>query len=395
MITFLLFLIYIVFIGLGLPDSVFGAAWPAMHVDLNASISQANFVTIPIYFFTSFASFFSVRLINKFGIGLVTAISTALTAIGLLGCALANALWIACVSAVLLGLGAGAIDSALNNYVATHYKSTHMNFMHCFYGVGVAVSPYILSLTLSGEGGWRQGYLIVFIIQCIITVFSIIAFPFWKKVSEIKSEENDFTPVTLTLKQMAKTPKIRMAWLIFFATCALEFTVGVWGCTYLVGAENFTESNAARYMTFYYLGITLGRFTCGFISTKLSTKTIVYTGYTIVGVAIILMLLPLPPILKGVSLFMIGFGNGPTFPNLTHNTPNLFGKEISQSIVGTQMVACNIGICIMPPVFGLLAEHVSVGLFPVFILAMFMLMAGGNIVYDKLSNKVYGYTKAE
>ena len=394
MVTFLLFLIYIVFVGLGLPDSVFGAAWPAMHLDLNASISQANFITIPVYFFTSFASFFSVKFINKLGIGLVTAISTALTALGLLGFAVSNVLWFSCLCAVLLGVGAGAIDSALNNYVATHYKAVHMNFMHCFYGIGVAVSPYILSLTLSGNGGWRQGYMIVFIIQAIITAFSIVALPLWKKVTKKEKEEN-YSPVTLTFKQMSKTPKILVAWAMFFATCALEFTIGVWGSTFLVGAEKFTSADAARFMTFYYVGITLSRFLSGIISTKVPPRAIVYTGYFVVAIALVVLFLPLPPIFKGVSLFMIGFGNGPTFPNLTHNTPSVFGKEISQSIVGTQMVACNLGICLMPPVFGLLADFVSIALFPTFIAVMFVIMVLGTLIYDKLPAKVYGYTKSE
>lgn len=384
MTTILLIIIYAVFIGLGLPDSVLGTAWPAIYVDLNLPVGNASILTMLMSVCTAIASYFSTRLINKFGTGFITTISTLLTALSLLGFSLSHSMLVFCLMGVPLGLGAGAIDSALNNYVATHYKSTHMNFLHAFYGVGVMASPFILSLTLNGAGGWRAGYRMVFIIQIIIFILSLVAMPLWKKAKEKEVKTEDFKPLTLTLKQMLKMPAVRVAWVVFFATCALEFTCGVWGATFMVSSLKLTESSAAFYLTLYYAGITLSRFISGLLSTKVSAKTIVFIGSGIVAVGIIFLLLPIPPKIKGVGLFLIGFGNGPTFPNLTYLTPKFFGKDISQSIVGTIMVMCNLGICIMPPIFGVIAQYLSVSLFPYFIGFWFLVMLIFEIIYVKM-----------
>lgn len=384
MITVLLIIIYVVFIGLGLPDSVLGTAWPAMYPDLNLPVGNASILTIIMSVCTALASYFSARLINKFGTGLVTAVSTLLTALSLLGFSLANSMLFLCLVGIPLGLGAGAIDSALNNYVATRYKSTHMNFLHAFYGVGVMISPLILSITLHGNGGWRDGYLFVFAIQAVIFIASIIALPLWKKVKEQTPAHENYTPITLTLKQMVKMPAVKMAWIVFFSTCALEFTCGTWGATYLVNSVGITESTAAIYLMLYYAGITSSRFISGLISTKVSAKNIVFTGSAIIAVGILVLIFPLPTTIKGLGLLLIGLGNGPTFPNLTYLTPSFFGKDISQSIVGTIMVACNLGICLMPPVFGLLAQYVNIGLLPYFLAVLFIIMLVFEITYIKM-----------
>lgn len=385
MTTFLFVIISIIFIGLGLPDSLFGAAWPAIYPEFNLPVSYANFVTILISSGTVLASFFSARLINKFGTGLITAVSTAMTAVSLIGFAVSDSIWWFCPLAIPLGAGAGAIDAALNNYVALHYSSMHMSFLHCFYGVGVALSPFIMSLALGENNDWRLGYRIIFYAQMAITAISFLSLPLWKKTGNIKEErEKEVSPITLTFRQMAKIPAVRTAWIMFFASVGLEFICGIWGCTYLVGAEGLSESNAALIQTFYYVGMTTGRFISGLISAKLSPKRIIYLGYSVVGVAIIILFLPLPIMVKGVALFLIGLGNGPTFPNLTYLTPINFGKDISQSIVGSQMTACNVGILIMPPIFGFFADKISVSLFPVFIGVMFLVMLFSTLVYDKL-----------
>ena len=385
MATFLFVIICMVFIGLGLPDSLFGAAWPAIYQEFNLPVSYANFVTILISFGTVLASFFSARLINKFGTGLITAVSTAMTALSLIGFAVSNSVWWFCPLALPLGAGAGAIDAALNNYVAVHYSSMLMSFMHCFYGVGVALSPFLMSLALGVNNDWRLGYRIIFYIQIGITAISFFALPLWKKTGQIKEEkEKEVSPITLTFKQMAKNPAVRTAWIVFFSSVGLEFICGIWGCSYLVGAEGFSESKAALIQTFYYVGMTSGRFFSGLISTKISPKKIIYFGYSIVAVAIVLLFLPLPTTAKGVALFMIGLGNGPTFPNLIHLTPVNFGKDLSQSIVSSQMTACNLGILIMPPIFGLFADKVSLTLFPLFIAVMFLIMLFSTLIYNKL-----------
>lgn len=380
----LLFIIYAIFIGLGLPDSVLGAAWPKIYAELNLPIGYASFITTVISAGTALASFFSAKAINRFGTGVVTAFSTVMTAAALLGFSFGQSIWWLILLGIPLGLGAGAIDAALNNYVAVRYSAKSMNFLHCFYGVGVSVSPYILSFFLDGEGGWRTGFRVVFLIQAVIAVISILALPLWKKAKAKETKEEDFTPRTLSLKEMLKMPAVRVAWIVFFTTCALEFTCGIWGCTYLVEAENMLESSAAKYITLYYVGITVGRLVSGLIAGKLSPEKIVFIGYGIVGVAIVALFLPIPATIKGVTLLMIGLGNGPTFPNLTHLTPKYFKKELSQSLVGMQMLFCNLGILAMPPLFGALANYFGLWLFPVFNGVTYALMLIFTIVYVKM-----------
>lgn len=387
MTTILLVFIFIIFIGLGLPDSLLGSAWPAIYPDLGLPVSFANFITVIVSLGTVTASAFSSKLINRFGTGKITAISTLFTAAALLGFSFSGSMLWFCLLALPLGTGAGAIDAALNNYVAVHYSSTQMSFLHCFYGVGVALSPYIMSFALSLDNDWRLGYRIVAFIQFAIAAVAFVSLPLWNKAKTAEKQRENFTPRTLSLKEMAKMPAVRTAWIMFFSTCALEFTCGTWGCTYLVSSEGMSEAAAAKFITFYYLGITAGRFISGIIAKKLKAEKIVYSGYTVVGVALILLLLPLSASVKGVALFLIGFGNGPTFPNLTYVTPINFGKEVSQSIIGTQMAACNIGILIMPPVFGFIAQYASVNAFPYYLLALFLLMLFTTLLYGKLVKK--------
>ena len=387
MATVLLLLISAIFIGLGLPDSVFGPAWPAIYVDFGVSVSYANLVTMPIYLGTVTASFFAAKLINKFGTGKVASVSTLVSALAVLGFSLAPSVWWMVALSIPLGMGAGAIDAALNNYVAVHYNSSAMSFMHCFYGVGVSLSPFLMSFALDVNNDWRLGFRIVFYALAVITLLSFIALPLWKKVAKKDKEEDDFTPTTLSFKQIFKTPTVKLSWILFFSTCALEFTCGIWGATYLVG-EGLSEANAARYVTLYYLGITVGRFVSGLLNKKLKPQTIVYLGYSLVGVAILSMLLPIPTPVKGVSLFFIGFGNGPTFPNMISLTPKYFGKDVSQSIIATQMVTCNLGILFIPPIFGLLADFISVNLFPAFLGLWAVFMIISTLLYNKRAKTI-------
>ncbi len=389
--TFFLFiLICIMFVGLGLPDSVLGATWPAMHTEIGASIGQANVISIIISLGTATASFFSGRIVGKCGTGLTTTVSTALTALGLIGISFSNSLLFTCLCAVPLGFGAGAIDAALNNYVAVHYKERHMNFLHSFYGLGVTITPYIISFALSGGNeGWRNGYRIIFFVQVAITAFAIIAFPLWKKVKAKEKPEEIFVERALKFKEIIKIPAMRVAWIVFFSTCALEFTCGVWGASFLVKHEGLSEADGAMFMTLYYLGITLGRFVSGLISSKVKGSTIIFSGFSLVGVAVIIFALPIPVIYKCIALFLVGFGNGPSFPNLTCQIPKWFGKEVSQSLIGTQMVACNIGICIMPPIFGVLADSVGLGAFPYYMIGLYIVVIVSSVFLFKMKkNKI-------
>ncbi len=387
MATLLLFVIFLVFIGLGLPDSVFGSAWPAIRLDIDLPISFANFITCTISLGTVTASLFAAKLINKFGTGPITAVSTGATALALLGFSLSNSGWFLILLSIPLGLGAGAIDSALNNFVAVHYSAKTMNFLHCFYGVGVSASPLLISLTLSNGNDWRGGYRLVFFILVTITIFAAIAIPLWKKVQNASEKEDEKTekqkPKSVSILTLSKIPAARWSWLLFFSTCGLEFTCGIWGSSFFVGAEQLSEATAASYVTFYYVGITVGRFVSGLLSGKMTPQNIVYSGYSIVFLAIATLFLPIPPIFKGIALFMIGFGNGPTFPNCICLTPYHFGNDLSQSVVATQMACCNLGILLMPPVFGFIADFISIELFPAFLMVLFVFMAVSTVIYNK------------
>ena len=262
MATILLIVIYIDFIGLGIPDSLFGAAWSAIYTEFGLPISYASFVTVIIYGGTVASSLLSAKVINRFGTSKVTAVSTALTAAGLLGFSFSGGLIWLCLFAVPLGLGAGAIDSALNNYIALHYKATHMSFLHCAYGVGVTLSPYLMALALSDNNDWRGGYRIAFFIQIGITAVTLFSLPLWSKIRRINThdEEEDAAPRTLKLTELIKMPSVRAVWLIFFGSCAIEFTCGSWGSTFLVQSKGMSAENAAKIITFYYAGIAIGAF---------------------------------------------------------------------------------------------------------------------------------------
>ena len=382
MATVLFVAICIIFVGLGLPDSVLNSAWPAIYDELNLPFSYANFITVLVSLGTVISSLFASRLIGKFGVGRVTFVSTLFSALCLLAFSFSNSMLFFCLLAIPLGLGAGAIDTALNNYTATNYSSLHMSLLHCFYGVGISISPFLMSFALGEDNNWRKGYVLVFMVMMAITLVSLISLPLWKKVKS-KQPEKEKPQKTLSLKQMLQMPAVRSAIIMFFCSVGLEFTCGIWACTYLVNVQNLSEALASRYLTFYYAGITIGRFVSGFVSKKISEEKIVYSGYSIVLIALILLFIPLPPLLKAVSLFFIGFGNGPTFPNFTYLTPRNFGSDVSQSIIGLQMAFCNLGILIMPPFFGFLAQGLSLNIFPIFLSAVYVLMVVNTIIYSK------------
>ena len=385
MATLLLIVIYIAFIGLGVPDSLFGTAWPAIYTDLNLPVSWASIVTIIVSCGTITSSLLSSWLISRFGTGKITAVSTLMTALALLGFSCSDSMLWLCLCAIPLGLGAGSIDTALNNYVALHYKASHMNFLHCFYGIGVSLSPYLMSLALS-KGTWEGGYRAVFWFQLAIAALTALALPLWKKVRHAQNgEEAEETPRVLSFPALMKMPKVRMACLVFIGYCALEYTCGTWGSTFLVNAKGAAADTAARMVTFYYVGLALGRFLSGVLAGLLHSRQLVKIGQMILLAAVVSLFLPLPFAFCSVSLFFIGQGNGPIFPNMLHLTPELFGKDLSQAVIGAEMATSYIGVLLAPALFGLIAQNVTAALFPVYLLVLYALMITGTAasVYKK------------
>lgn len=374
MATLLLIIIYIMFISLGIPDSLFGAAWPAIYKEFNLPVSAAGYITFTISCGTIVSSLVSAKVIRKYGTGKVTAASVVMTTCALLGFSVSqNMVWL-CLFAIPLGLGGGAVDSALNNYMALHYKANHMNFLHCFYGVGVSLSPYLMSLALSKQNNWRGGYRAASFIQGVIALIALLSLPVWKKAIQSEKKTNTEIFKTVSIAELAKKPSVRAVWLMFSCSCAIEYTAGVWGSTFLVNAKGLNIETAAKCITFYYIGMTTGRFLSGLVSNKITSWSLIHIGQVILLMAIILFILPLPSLFSVAALFMVGLGNSPAFPNLIHLTPKNFGEDVSQSVMGTQMASSYIGVTLIPPLFGILAQHVGITVFPYFLLLIFVVM---------------------
>lgn len=374
MMVFLLIVIYISFIGVGLPDSVFGTAWPAIYSDLGLPVSMQGFVSMTTSACTTVSGLCSVKVIEKFGTGIVTSVSTALTVAGLFGMAYVQHPIFFFLLAIPLGFGAGAVDSGLNNYVALHYSAAQMNFLHCFYGIGVSVSPYLLSFALAGENGWRGGYRIVALAQGCIALVTILSLPLWRKANRKTSVQDD-APRTLSLVQMLKIPAVRLDCLAFLLSCAVEVVAGTWSSTFFVNARGLEPDEAAKITMLFYVGLALSRFFSGVLAKKLTSWQMIFISGGIICAAIIGILLPLPVGFSACALFLIGFGIGPIFPNLTHLAPRNFGREVSGSIIGLQMAASSAGIMMMPMIFGALVQTFSARVFPYYLIIAFSLYA--------------------
>lgn len=371
--TILLIIIYIAFISLGLPDAILGSAWPMIHQDLNVSISSAGIATMIISGGTIISSLFSEKLIRRFGTGKVTTLSVMLTAAGLIGIYFSPSfLWI-CLLGVPLGLGAGAVDSALNNFVALHYEAKHMNWLHCFWGIGATAGPFIMSLFLLKENGWRMGYMTIGIIQAILVICLFISLPLWKK---FESEPNPAVESQSAIKitTLLKQPGARPALLAFFCYCAVELTTGLWGSSFLVVSKGLSTETAAKWVSLYYLGITVGRFLAGFIAMRLENQKMIRLGQILCISGAIFLLIPISTTFQLVGLILIGLGCAPIYPAMLHETPNRFGKELSQSIMGIQMATAYIGSTFMPPLFGLLAKLTGFTMLPFFLLILIVIM---------------------
>ena len=372
MTSLLLIVIYIAFIGLGVPDSLIGSAWPAIHTELGIPVEMVSILTFLISGCTVLSSMFSSRILNKLGTAKVTAFSTAMTALSLLGFSLVPSFLFMIPLAIVLGLGAGAIDSGLNNYVALHCKASHMNFLHCFYGVGVSLSPYIMSQAFSNVG-WRGGYRYAFYVQFAIALLLIFSVPLWKKNSSTKDSDEE-SGVTLSIAEMIKKSDVRQVWIIMLMTNAIEYACGVWGSTYLVEEKGFEIEHGALALTIYYVGMSIGRFASGLLANKIKTWKRIFIGCVILAPTIVIMLLPLGDIFAVVGLFLIGLGNGSIYPNMIHLTPHNFGKEVSQSIMGSQIAFAYIGVMLAPPMVSLISGVFGIKVYPILLALLYVVM---------------------
>ena len=372
MATLLLIVIFIDFIGLGIPDSLFGAAWPAINSDFGLPISAANAVTVTMTVCSIISSLMSAKLTEKFSTSKIAAVSTALTAVGLFGFSISKNIYMMFFFTLFLGFGAGAIDAVLNNYVAVHYRASHMNFLHCFYGIGVTLSPYLMSLALKNRS-WQSGYRLAFIIQLVISIIAFASLPLWQKNGRL-SESSDEKSEKSSFAELIKLPGIKSTWLVFFGSCALEYVSGTWASSFLVNSRGITVDRAALFVTVYYGGIAFGRFLSGIFSSKLKPQQIILIGTILIIPAIVLVSQPFIPNLIAVGMFLIGLGNGPLYPNMVHLTPIRFGAQRSQAVMGSQMAAAYIGILSMPTLTGFLAQKFSTDIFPYCLAVLYGIM---------------------
>lgn len=386
MISLLLAIIYLAFISLGLPDSLLGSAWPVMRLELGAPISYAGIISMIIAIGTIISSLISSRVIRKFGPGLVTAVSVAMTAAALFGFSVSNAFVLLCLWAIPYGLGAGAVDAALNNYVAVHYSSRHMSWLHAFWGVGVTISPYIMSACLTGGLGWQAGYRNVSILQIILTVILFAALPLWKRSGGGEEGENS---ADVPLSKAVRIPGVPFVMLAFFGFCALETTAGLWASSYLVGARGVDAETAAQFTALFYMGETAGRVANGFIADRFGDRRMIRVGIIVMVIGVAMVLTPVNAI-SLAGLVVIGLGAAPVYPCVIHATPDNFGKENSQALVGIQMASAYTGTTLMPPLFGLIAQHISVGLYPWYLLIFAALM----LCMTELLNRTIDKNKA-
>lgn len=378
MYSFLLVIIYLAFISLGLPDSLLGSAWPVMNGELDVPMSYAGIISMIISAGTVISGLSSDRLTRRFGAGWVTAVSVLLTAVALFGFSVSDSFWLLCALAVPYGLGAGAIDAALNNYVALHYASRHMSWLHCFWGIGTMVSPYIMGACLTRGLGWHSGYRIVSFLQIGLTILLFCSLPLWKKIqSQEKGNggEAGDSGRALRLRDAVQISGVKLVLIVFFAYCAMESTTGLWASSYLVAWRHVGAETAARFASLFYIGITFGRFVSGFVSERFGDRRLIRLGGVVVLFGIAMVALPTASCVPALAgLVMIGLGCAPVYPSIIHATPANFGKENSQAIIGIQMASAYVGTTFMPPVFGLIAQHVSIALYPAFLLVFVILM---------------------
>lgn len=386
MIHLLLAIIYLAFISLGLPDSLLGSAWPSMYHEFKVPVSYAGIISMVIAAGTIISSLQSDRLTRKLGAGKVTAISVALTAAALFGFSVTKSFWILCVWAVPYGLGAGSVDAALNNYVALHYKSKHMSWLHCMWGVGATLGPYIMGYALSGGKGWNMGYRYISVIQIVLTVILFLSLPLWKgKDTQITDTVQEAAEnKALSLKEIFKISGAKEVMICFFCYCALESTAILWASSYLNIYKGITAEKAASFAGIFFIGITVGRAISGFVTMRLSDTQMIRLGQVLIAIGIAAMLLPATEIFTLIGLVLIGLGCAPIYPCIIHSTPEHFGADKSQAIIGVQMASAYVGSCLMPTLFGLIANHITVALLPVYLLTVLVLMI---VMHELLTRK--------
>ena len=396
MASLLLPVIYLAFISLGLPDSLLGAAWPSMVGQLHADLSWAGIVSMIIAACTIVSSLCSERLNARLGTGGVTAASVLLTAAALFGFSSCTEFWQLCLWAVPYGLGAGSVDAALNAYVSLHYESRHMSWLHCMWGVGASAGPVIMGWALAG-GSWQGGYRTIALLQFALTAVLVFSLPLWKRPQKA-APDGELAPEHRSIPQLLRLPGVPQVLVCFFCYCALESTAGMWAASYCTLVRGIDAETAAGWASIFYLGITVGRGVSGFLTLKLNDQQMIRLGQALIALGIALVLLPGGQAMLFAGLVTIGLGCAPIYPSIIHETPANFGRELSLAMTGVQMAFAYVGSCLMPPLFGVLAQYVSPALYPWYLavfLALMFAMAESLHRRTRAKREAYAASEAE
>ena len=372
----LLAIIYVAFISLGLPDALLGAAWPSMYRDFSVPVSYSGIIFMIIAGGTIVSSLQSDRLTKRLGAGAVTAISVLTTALALFGFSISRSYIALCLWAIPYGLGAGSVDAALNNYVAVHYASRHMSWLHCMWGIGASLGPYIMGYALTGGLSWNSGYRYIAVLQIGLTAVLFLTLPLWRGQAKTarKTGAVDTKAEPLPLRYVVSIPGAKEIMITFFCYCAVEQTANLWASSYLVLHQGVSAETAAGFASLFFVGITVGRFLSGFLTLLLNDTQMIRLGQGLIAVGIITLLLPFGTITSLVGLMLIGLGCAPVYPSIIHATPANFGEDKSQAMIGVQMASAYAGTCLMPPVFGLVANHLGISLLPFYLMLILIVM---------------------
>lgn len=389
--SLLLAIIYLTFVSLGLPDSALGSAWPSMYGELGAGVSWAGVISAIVCAGTIVSSVLSTNIVRKLGTGKTCAISTGLTAVALIGYSSCASFWQLCLWAIPYGLGAGAIDAALNSYAAINFPARHMSWLHCMWGVGASVGPAIMSWRLA-EGTWHGGFVAIGAIQFAITAIIALSLPMWKRgkaLEDCAEQEEDGassnSAPTRSRRELLAAPGVREILICFFCYCALETTCGQWAASYCTLQLGVDANTAAGWASLFYLGITAGRAVSGFLTWRLSDKNLIRLGQLIIAAGLALIALPLPSVCSMAGLVLCGLGCAPVYPSIIHCTPAYFGQEFTLALSGMQMAFAYVGSLVMSPLFGVLAQAITPALYPFYLVVLLALMA---LMSESLNRKV-------
>lgn len=380
----LLAIIYAAFISLGLPDALLGAAWPSMYREITVPVSSSGFIFMIIAGGTIVSSLQSDRLTKTFGAGKVTAFSVLLTAVALFGFSISRSYTALCLWAIPYGLGAGSVDASLNNYVALHYASRHMSWLHCMWGIGASAGPYVMGAALTGGYGWNTGYRSIAVLQFGLSAVLLVSLPLWRTRQDGQDDPKSHKAQPLSLRQVAAIPGATEIMLTFFCYCAVEQTANLWASSYLVLYHGLSAEAAAGLASLFFTGITAGRFLSGFLTLKLSDIQMIRLGQGGIAAGIFMLFLPFGKMSALFGLGLVGLGCAPVYPSIIHATPTHFGQDKSQAMIGVQMAAAYAGTCLMPPLFGLVANHITVALMPLYLAALLLVMI---VMHEKMLAK--------